>query len=106
MSKFKVGDEAIYVGSGMIVSGPRTGQKTPFGYGDKLSLLAGPIPHHGEIMWIVEFYDNGGFLYVPESSLRKIDDDGDEIPSSIRAIFSDKTDETLPVSVKAVKHEN
>jgi len=39
---------------------------------------------------------------LPEE-LRKIDDDPDEIPANIRAIFTDKCDETLPTKVRVSK---
>ena len=40
-------------------------------------------------------YKNKGVASMPRD-LRRIDDDSDEIPANIRAIFTDKCDETLP----------
>ena len=100
MSKFKVGDrcEILYIkhnndGSpewqpGAIV--------TVFALYD----MAAHLPPYADITVQLP----SGELAFPESKqLRKIDDDHDEIPADIRAIFDDKCDETLPRPERMVK---
>ena len=90
MSKFKVGDrvEVIPDPNGR----PFITSKKAYQVGDIFTIV--DIFIAADLLHAI---GNDGKDYGVElCCLRKIDDDHDEIPSDIRAIFSDNCDETLP----------
>jgi hypothetical protein len=65
MSKFKVGEVAIYVGSGIVINGPHKGEKTPYSHGDEVEILE----VKGALYRVDQLGGNG--LWAMEENLRK-----------------------------------